>query len=294
MLVPPDVNQTTLLQLAHGYVRERVIAGEFAPVTAPQVRRNLARFATHAGVAPASLGARHVEAWLASTPVARSTARHRFSQVRGFCQWLVRHGHLAEDPTVQLKAPRQPRPVPRGYTPTQVTRLLGSCPDPRARLICLLEVQEGLRACEVSRLEMGDVDFGDAVFLVRGKGGKERLLPFSDQTWDALTAYLGGRRVTAGPLIRSYTDPAAGLCPAYIAHLVGGWLRAAGAPGGGHGLRHTMATHLLRDGADIRDVQVALGHSSLSSTSVYLPFSDAQRLRKVMGTRWYGDEEAGC
>jgi site-specific recombinase XerD len=74
-----------------------------------------------------------------------------------------------------------------------------------------------------------------------------------------------------------------------MSHMMGRWLRAAGvARGGGHGLRHTMATQLLRSGADIRDVQSALGHVSLSSTSVYLPFSDVKRLRGVMGGRWYG------
>ena len=85
------------------------------------------------------------------------------------------------------------------------------------------------------------------------------------------------------------SDPRSGLCAEYIAHLVAGWLRAAGVSrGGGHGLRHTMATELLRGGADIRDIQSALGHAMLASTAIYLPFSDAKRLRRVMGGRRYG------
>lgn len=94
----------------------------------------------------------------------------------------------------------------------------------------------------------------------------------------------------AGPLIRSYNEPWKGISPAHVQHLVQGWLRLAGVrSGGGHGLRHTMATTLLRDcRADIRDVQMALGHATLQSTSVYLPFSDARRLRSVMDGRWYG------
>lgn len=165
-----------------------------------------------------------------------------------------------------------------------------TAPDDRARLIILLEVQEGLRACEVARIEVGDIDFTERTILVRGKGNRERLLPLSAQTWAALEDYLGGRPMKTGPLIRSYNDPKAGISSAHVQHLVQGWLRRVGiSSGGGHGLRHTMATTLLREqGADIRDVQMALGHATLQSTSIYLPFSDARRLRGVMDGRWYG------
>lgn len=280
---------TTLPQLVRMYLRERRDAGELAPVTVYAVRGNLRSFADFVGDVPArQLRPEHIERWLASFHCAPSTRRQRFSQVRTFCRWLVRRGYLRRDPTADLRAPRQPRAVPRAYRPEQVTRLLEVCPDARARLMALLEVQEGLRAVEVSRLEVGDIDFEDRMTLVRGKGGRERILPISDETWCALEAYLRQWPAKAGPLIRSYNDPRLGICPAYVAHLVAGWLRLAGVAGGGHGLRHTMATQLLRGGADIRDIQMALGHASLSSTSVYLPFSDVKRLRPVMGGRWYG------
>lgn len=280
---------SVLSHLVRLYVRERSAAGELCPVTVPGVRRTLLRFAGHADVAPAELDAGHVVRFLIEHPAAASTRRQRFSTIRGFCQWLVRNGHVGVDPTADLKAPRQPRPVPRAYPAELVARLLDAVPDRRARLIVLLEVQEGLRACEVARLEVGDIDFHDREVRVNGKGHRERILPVSDETWEALDAYLRQFPAKAGPLIRSYNDPGAGLCAAYVVHLMGRWLRAAGVTqGGGHGLRHTMATQLLRGGADVRDVQNALGHASLSSTSVYLPFSDAKRLRGVMGGRRYG------
>lgn len=283
------MSTSTLSQLVYVYTRERAAAGELCPVTIPSVRHTLLRFADHADVAAHQLEAIHVERFLAGCPAARSTARQRFSTIRVFCQWLVRRGHLDFDPTAELKAPRQPRPVPRAYSTDVVQRLLDVCPDRRGRLICLLEVQEGLRACEVARIEVGDIDFADREIRIQGKGSRERILPLSDETWGALEGYLRDHPAHAGPLVRSYTNPANGLCAAYIVHMMGRWLRDAGiAQGGGHGLRHTMATQLLRGGADIRDVQNALGHASLSSTSVYLPFSDAKRLRGVMGGRWYG------
>lgn len=281
----------TLPQLARLYVEERVGAGELSPSTVPTVKWTLRHFSWFVGnVEPRVLTATHVEMYLASISVARSTSRQRFCHLRQFSRWLVRRGHLTVDITADMRPPRQPRAVPKGYPRDVVDRLLAVAPDDRARLIILLEVQEGLRACEVARLEIGDIDFGERTVVVNGKGARERLLPLSAQTWAALEAYLGSRGTKAGHLVRSYNEPWRGISAAHVQHLVQGWLRLVGVKsGGGHGLRHTMATTLLRDGgADIRDVQVALGHANLSSTSVYLPFSDARRLRGVMDGRWYG------
>ena len=289
MLTLPLSACTSLPEVVRAYVRDRVATGEWCPVTVPSQRRTLLRFADYAAVKPHDLDEGHVRGFMTDHPASASTRRQRFSTIRGFCQWLVRNGHLEADPTADLKAPRQPRPVPRAYPSELVAHLLEVVPDRRARLVVLLEVQEGLRACEVARLEVGDIDFHDREVRVNGKGQRERILPVSDETWEALEAYLRQFPAKAGPLIRSYNDPKAGLCAAYVVHMMGRWLRAAGVKeGGGHGLRHTMATQLLRGGADVRDVQNALGHASLSSTSVYLPFSDAKRLRGVMGGRRYG------
>lgn len=284
---------TTLPHLVTLYLRERKASGEMSPVTAPSVLWTLRSFCEFVGDVPAaSIRGEHVERFLARYPIARSTARARFSQLRTFCRWLVRRGYLGVDPTAELKAPRQPRAVPRAYRPAQVAHLVDSCPDSRARFVVLLMAQEGLRACEVARLEVGDVDFGDQVMLVRGKGNRERILPLSTQTWHALSVYLTERPARAGHLVRSFQPPFLGLSPPYVAHMVSNWLTAAGIRGGGHGLRHTAATELLRGGADVRDIQQILGHQCLTSTQIYLPFSDAQRLRPVMDGRWYGSSSA--
>lgn len=285
------MSTTRLPILARTYLSERVAAGELAPSTVPTVKWTLRDFCLFVRDVPVGdLSSRHVEEYLASISVARSTSRQRFCHIRQFSRWLVRRGHFGVDITADLRPPRQPKAVPRGYRRTVVDGLLAVAPDPRARLIILLEVQEGLRACEVARLELGDVDFDERTVLIHGKGSRERLLPISGQTWTALEAYLAERGVKAGRLIRSYNEPWKGISAAHVQHLVQGWLRLVGIrSGGGHGLRHTMATTLLRErGADVRDVQMALGHASLQSTSVYLPFSDANRLRGFMDGRWYG------
>lgn len=281
----------TLPQLARLYVEERVGAGELSPSTVPTVKWTLRNFCYFVGpIEPGDLTPEHVEKYLSAISVARSTGRQRFCTLRQWSRWLVRRDHLAVDMTAGLKAPRQPKAVPRAYQRQVVDQLLAVAPDTRARLIILLEVQEGLRACEVARLELGDIDFGEMTILVRGKGSRERLLPLSSQTWAAINAYVAERGMRTGHLIQSYNEPTQGITAAHVQHLVQGWLRLVGVrSGGGHGLRHTMATTLLREQqADIRDVQLALGHALLTSTQVYLPFSDTKRLRAVMDGRWYG------
>lgn len=284
------MSNCTTGQLAATYLAERIALGELSKATVPTVKWTLRHFAAFVGdLDPAELGREHVEGYLASISVARSTQRQRFCQLRQFCRWLVRRHHVAVDPMAELKAPRQPRAVPRAYRAETVDRLVCACPDVRARLIVLLEVQEGLRACEVARAEVGDIDFAERTMLIRGKGRRERILPLSGQTWEALEDYLAERPLKAGALIRSKSEPWKGISPEHVAHLVQAWLRIVGTRGGGHRLRHTMATTLLREqGADVRDVQLALGHATLTSTSIYLPFSDARRLRTLMDGRRYG------
>ncbi len=158
--------------------------------------------------------------------------------------------------------------------------------------MCLLEVQEGLRAGEVSRLQIGDIDFIGRTARVVGKGGHERLLPISEETWAAVSAYLDEHPATSGPLLRSYRQPWRPLAPDTISGMVSEWMRVAGikrrARDGisGHALRHTMATDALRNGAHLRDVQHALGHAHLATTEAYLPLV-VNDLRAAMGGRRY-------
>lgn len=279
---------TQLPQLVRIYVRERVQAGTFALTTAPSVRCNLFAFCRHVGdIAPKEIVAHHVESWLGSVPAARATTRHRFSQVKGFTRWLIRRGLLDADPTVWLKPPRQPRPVPRGLPPEDIGRLLAACPGSRARFVVLAMAQMGLRAIEVARIEVGDLDVNERALLVHGKGGVARLLPVPQEAWQALVTYLVECPVRAGYLVRSQSEPWKGISANRISKLLTQWMRAAGVNGSGHGLRHSMAGDLLRRGVDIRTLQHALGHSSLSATSVYLPWVDLPKLRTAMEGRHY-------
>jgi site-specific recombinase XerD len=263
------------------YLDERVRRHELGAQTARNVRSALRQFAaTVEGREVSTLSGDDVGAWLESMHgLAAATRRSRFSYLRMFCGWLVRHDLVGRDPTLEIRAPRQPRSVPRALPAESVAATLEVAPDARGRLIVTLMVQQGLRCCEVERLEIGDLDRRNAMMRVHGKGGHERILPILAETEQALDEYLVEHPATAGPLVRSYREPSRALRADTLSGLVSAWMAAA--PGvkrarrdgvSAHALRHTTATDMLRAGAHLRDVQYALGHAHLSTTEIYLPF----------------------
>lgn len=290
----PDNSDETIIVaclagLATSYVMDRTSRREIMASTAENLRRVLWSLADHVGgeKSPKALTRVRIERWLGSGDVSAATVRARLSMTRGWCRWMALHGHLRGDPTVGITSPRQPRYVPRALKAEQVSALLEACSDPRDVLVATLMVQEGLRCCEVARLQLGDLDFDGRLVLVRGKGGHERVLPLSEQTWAALGGYLSRDPAVAGPLIRSYQRPHRGISPAYISDRVRWRMADAHVPASAHALRHTAATDMLRSGAHLRDVQAALGHKLLSTTQVYLPWLVGD-LRRAMGGRTYG------
>ena len=286
----------TLGALSAAYVAERLRRAEVAAITAHDHQYVLNGFVVAVGRRPPDrLSKRDVERWLGSIGhLAPATRRGRLSIVRNFCRWMVRRGHLRKNPTAGMKAPAQPRTVPRALpTPSVTAVLTGGCPDTRAVAIVTLMVQQGLRCCEVSRLQLGDYDRLGGLMRVVGKGSHERVLPIVDETVRAVDAYLTEHPGSAGPLIRSYTDPHSGLAPATITKLVRVWIAAAGIKRArydgvsAHAFRHTAGTDMLRGGAHVRDVQHALGHAHLVTTERYLPLL-VGTLGAAMGGRSYG------
>lgn len=238
-------------------------------------------------LAVSKVNRRHVERWLQSMKVAPATMRQRLSALRSFCGWCVDRGYMKRDPTVGIKGARQPRSVPpRGLPLSAIASVFESCADARAELIVSLMVNEGLRCIEVSRLEVGDIDPARRKALISGKGGHERVLPVSEETWGLLRTYLGLFPATAGPLIRSYRNDRKGLSAHYISMLVSGMMKDAAVVESAHALRHTAASDMLTSGAHVRDVQRAMGHANLKTTERYLPWT-VHDLKDAMGGRSY-------
>ena len=219
------------------------------------------------------------------------TRARRLSAARGLVAWLLRRGELGADPLAGLVGPRLPGGLPYFLSRDEVERLLDA-PDPltdlgqRDRTILELMYAAGLRVSEVISLGVGDVQFQVGCLLVHGKGDKQRLVPVHETAIKVLTAYLEGprSRLLKGKrreevFLNNRGDSLSRMGLWKIIHK---YLQKAGinGPVTPHTLRHTFATHLLEGGADLRSVQLMLGHSDIGTTQVYTHVT-RQRLVQV-------------
>ncbi|WP_240095767.1 site-specific tyrosine recombinase XerD [Thermomonas flagellata] len=215
---------------------------------------------------------------------ARSNAR-LLSSLRAFYADLRRRGLRADDPTALLQPPRLPRSLPRALTEAQVEALLqaadaGSIDGLRTRAMLELMYACGLRVSELVGLPATALNLRQGVLRVQGKGGRERLVPLGEEARHWLERYLAHARPA---LLAGLRDPARAqalfvdargqpLTRQALWALIKRQAAAAGidpARISPHGLRHSFATHLLNRGADLRALQLLLGHSSLSTTQIY-------------------------
>jgi site-specific recombinase XerD len=211
-------------------------------------------------------------------PLSSATLLTQAAALRGFFRHLLRRGVLLLDPSADLVTPRRSKKLPRNIPSTRQVRSLLRTPDPRSgfgrrdRAILELLYGSGLRNAELCALTVSDVDIQSrSVHVRKGKGGKERMVPLGTEATKALTEYLGKRPKAEldKPLFPSKTGKA--LSPAGLRLLLRRTRQKAGVTvrATPHSLRHACATHLLRAGAGIRQIQVLLGHASLSTTELY-------------------------
>lgn len=222
-----------------------------------------------------------------TTPVTRA---RKLSALRAFVRYLKRAGHLDSDPTEVLEAPIRRKRLPKALTQAQAEALLdqpieGRTPR-RDRALLELMYAAGLRASETVSLNLRQIDLKERAVRVHGKGNKERIALFGKTCARAINEYLEAERVapkTGDPL---FTNPKGGrLSSRSVQTVVKKWALAAGLPPdtSPHTLRHSFATHLLDNGADLKTVQQLLGHESLATTQVYTHVS-LERLRKSVET----------
>ncbi|RLK50442.1 tyrosine recombinase XerD subunit [Alkalispirillum mobile] len=220
----------------------------------------------------------------------RSVAR-LLTSLRRFYRYQVREGRLAEDPTRDVESPRLGRPLPGSLSEAEVSRLLAA-PDPDTALgqrdRCMLEVlyATGLRVSELVGLSLSEVSLQQGLVRVLGKGGRERLVPLGEEALAWLQAWLRegrpallGRRVCDAVFVTSRGE---GLTRQAFWYRIKKHAQAVGitrsiSP---HTLRHAFATHLLNHGADLRVVQLLLGHGDLSTTQIYTHVA-RQRLQQM-------------
>jgi integrase/recombinase XerD len=208
------------------------------------------------------------------------TSARRLSALRQFYRWAVREQGLAVDPTQQIEAPRLGRPLPKSLSEADVEALLqapdtGSAEGLRDRAMLEVLYATGLRVTELVALQPAQLSLVQGLVRVVGKGGRERLVPLGDDAIDWVGRFLAGARAEL-----LHGRPCAALFPTRRGdgmtrqafwyrlkkHAASAGLRADLSP---HTLRHAFATHLVNHGADLRVVQLLLGHASLSTTQIY-------------------------
>lgn len=259
-------------------------------------------------LAPADLSAAAVRAAFADLAREGAAVASRTRAIgvwKSFCAWLIENGHLSADPTAGIARPRKQETLPVAFTDEQLARILeaASTPDPdarqpwpvRDRALVVTLAGTGVRASELCGLTIADVLLGEPPSLrVRGKGGKTRVIPLSQEVRRAIKDYLADRAERfADPALhgRQPTDPlfvtyaGAPLTRGALKQYVYRWLLRAGVPRPDgeavHAFRHTFATGLINNGADLASVRQLLGHASIASTQIYLRMTGADLARTV-------------
>ena len=225
-----------------------------------------------------------------------TTANRRLTVFKRYFRWALRERLITTDPTLRLLAARQPLRVPKTLSETQVEALLAA-PDTgtplglRDRAMLELMYASGLRVSELVTLRTYHVGLNEHVLRVTGKGNKERLVPFGQVAGDWLQRYLheGRPQILAGQQSEDLFVTARGsrageaMTRVMFWQLVKRYAQQAGitAPLSPHTLRHAFATHLLNHGADLRAVQMLLGHADISTTTIYTHVA-RERLKAIV------------
>jgi site-specific recombinase XerD len=229
---------------------------------------------------------RHFAGVVSERGAMKSTVARKLAAIRTFYRHLVERGELQANPAELVSSPKKDAYLPKVLKPDEVAELLeripGSTPlDLRDRALLELAYAAGLRAEELVNLDTGNLDPDAEEVRVEGKGGRTRVVPVGEHAWRALDRYLARGRTVLGTgeseaLFLSKTGKR--LSTSDVRRRLRLQTRRAGVSP--HTLRHSFATHLLENGADLRTIQELLGHSSISTTQTYTRV-ESRRLKKA-------------
>lgn len=270
--------------------------------------RNLSDWLAGRRLALADLTRERVEDYLAhcdAEGLSRATRARRLSSIRQFTRFALEEGWREDDPAIRITGPGRAQRLPKTLSRDEVEAILAAAPTlgrstaEQARNLCLIELlyATGMRVSELVALPVATCRGDPAVLLIRGKGGKERMVPLTPPARDALSGWLEFRdnapkdsplaRLVAGKGAR-WLFPAPGAAGHLPRQSFGRLLKDMAASAGldpsrvtPHVIRHAFATHLLEGGADLRSIQTLLGHADLGTTEIYTHVLD-QRMRDLV------------
>ena len=273
-----------------GYLAvERGLAENSVAAYARDFRRTVG-YLTHAGVSSFPEVSRGLVArllfWLRSEGLAPRTVARHVASLRGLFRYLLTQGYVKDDPTAHLESPSPWTRLPGALSEEEVGRLLGTPltgdhAGIRDKAMLELLYAAGLRVSELVTLRLSDVDLEVGYVRCHGKGSKERVIPLGAEAQSWIRRYLSSARPR---LAKGRLSPALflnrlgrALTRQGLWKIFRSYARAAGIdrPVSPHTLRHSFATHLLERGADLRAVQMMLGHADISTTQIYTHVSRA-------------------
>ena len=286
----------------HAFISYLEHQRRLSPHTVDAYRRDLGQFASFCAsrlqvLQAGEVDRKHIKSWLADLSGARamaaSSVRRKLSAVKAFYAWRRRRGLQAADPALKVPVPKLGKRLPTTVAEKDLRRLFAGFPDPiadedfsslRDHALLALLYQTGMRRAELISLRDADVDLTRRQLTVTGKGDKQRLLPVGDRLAELLACYGDLRAVSYpdAPPNLLLTDKGRAMYPKFVYNKVVGYLGGVSTEEkrSPHVLRHTFASQLLAEGADLNAVKELLGHASLAATQFYT-HGDAARLQKI-------------
>jgi len=302
MICPPDEHAEPMHDLIREFLTYLEHERRYSMHTVDSYARDLAQWEAFIAEGypecagnPALVDAGAVRAFLGllmENGSARSSAARKLSALRSFFKYCVRQHRIPADPTQRLQTPKREKRLPQYIDEPSMRRVL-ALPDRSrfegARDAAILELlySSGIRRAELLGLRMKDIDLAQRTIKVLGKGNKQRIIPFGAEADTSLRQYMGMRATVAPedtlrdlPLFLSRRGTP--IAPSSLTDIVHKYLQEVTelSQKSPHVLRHTCATHLLNNGADLRVVKELLGHESLSTTQIYTHVT-LERLQKI-------------
>ncbi|MCJ7822124.1 MAG: tyrosine-type recombinase/integrase [Armatimonadetes bacterium] len=236
--------------------------------------------------APAEVKREHIiQFGVSLRDAAPLTLRRKYACLASLFGYLQDMGHAQGNPARRLPLPKVTQPVPVFLSEEMAQKLIAAAGSPWTKAAVVLLLSTGIRRSEAVAITLDDLDLENRQLLIRGKGGKERVVPLTEQVVEAIQAYLPHRTKTESRhlFVSAWKGhPIHGRCINRMLKIV---IEKAGLAGQGitpHKLRHTFATHLIRNGVDVRTVQELLGHADIQTTARYL-HSDTRTKQLAVG-----------